>query len=294
MSELAFLVASLWMSVNASVHKFVLLFVNEQMTEHISELATTAYVALPELILALAVVTTLGHIRLWLYDRKNYTALIWAVLYGLPTLVFLVLSLVTVGCSVASITFQMPGPLVVIRALAGYMFAFTSLLYTQLGKPQERDRLTKKDVALAELAQEKDAKIAELNAETTRLNKIISEQKAVIEEQKTALAESKNIQSELIKAAYKSTESALEAYGEECMNWLKSGVKTVSVEEITRYTGHSKRKIEGAINKGLLQLAPRNKELILTSSLVEWLKITPPTASRKDPDTAPLLHVVNG
>lgn len=305
MSELAFLVASLWMSINASVHKFVLLFVNEQMTEHISELATTAYVALPELILALAVVTTLGHVRLWLYDRKNYTALIWAVLYGLPTLVFLVLSLVTVGCSVASITFQMPGPLVVIRALAGYMFAFTSLLYTQLGKPQERDRLAKKDAALAALAQEKDAKIAEmeknnaakiaeLNAETARLNKIISEQKAVIEEQKTALTESKNIQNELIKAAYKTTETALEAYGDECMNWLKSGVKTVSVEDITRYTGHSKRKIEGLINKGILPVSTRNKDLILVNPLVEWLKITPPASGKKDPETAPLLHVVNG
>lgn len=298
MSELVFLVASLWMSINASVHKFVLIWLSQQMTEHISELATTAYVALPELILALAVVTTLGHIRLWSYDKKNYMALLWAILYGVPTLVFLVLSLVTVGCSVASITFQMPEPLVVIRALAGYMFAFTSLLYTQLGKPQERDRLAKKDADLAELAAEKDGKIAELTAErdrkTAELTAEINKLNAIINDQKTALSESKNIQTELIKAAYKSSESALEAYSEECQNWLKSGVKSVEVADITRYTGHSKRKIEAAINKGLLQVSTRNKSLILVNPLVEWLKITPPSNGQKEPDTEPLLHLVNG
>lgn len=297
MSELAFLVASLWMSVNASVHKFVLLFITQQMSEHISELAATAYVALPELIVALAVVVTIGHIRLWLYDRKNYTAVIWAVLYGLPTLVFLFLSLVTVGSSVTSITFQLPGWMIVIRALSGYMFAFTSLLYTQLGNPQERDRLQNKDTMIAELREEMTSKIAELTADrdkkVTELDAEINKLNAIINDQKTLLAESKKAETELIKAVNKSSEMSLQAYSEECQNWLKSGVKSVEVADITRYTGHSKRKIEGAITKGILKVSTRNKSLILVDSLTEWLKITPVSTGQKDPDTAPLLHVVN-
>src|SRR6266699_3550093 len=136
MSECVFLVASLWVSINANVHAFVLLFLSEDVTKHVTELATTAYVALPECIVGLAVVVTLSHTRMVMYTPKDYRAMIWSVLYGLPTLVFLALSLITLGNAVASVTFEMPTGLVVIRALAGYLFAFTSLLYTQIGIPQ--------------------------------------------------------------------------------------------------------------------------------------------------------------
>lgn len=315
-SECAFLVASLWMSVNASVHALVLLAVDEQTTQHITELATAAYVALPELILGLAVVTTIGHVRIWLYNKRNYTAAIWVGLYGLPTLVFLVLSLITLGCSVTSVNFRLPVGLVVVRALAGYMFAFTSLLYTQLGVPQERDRLAKKDGMLAELRQEnavnlsslrqekdtfietlrqeKDGMLAELRGETARLNDLISQQKAELQKQNELLEESKQHQTELLKAVNKSSDSALQAYSEECINWLRSGIKTVSLDEISRYTGHSKRKLANAITAGNLQTAPRNKELILISSLAEWLKNTPPPATKGEQESGPILHIVNG
>jgi len=95
----------------------------------------------------------------------------------------------------------------------------------------------------------------------------------------------------LINAVHKSSEDALQAYSEECLNWLRSGTKTVSLEEITRYTGHSKRKIEGAINKGYLQTASRNKELILVSSLVSWLKSVQPSTGKTE--ETPMLHIVN-
>lgn len=196
-SECAFLIASLWMSVNASVHPLVLLFIDDTTSQHLTELATAAYVALPELILGLAFVTTIGHVRLWLYNRRNYSAAIWTVLYGLPTLVFLVLSLITLGCSVTSVNFRLPEPLIVVRALAGYMFAFTSLLYTQLGVPQEKDKLQKKDDLLAVLRQEKDAMIAELSGKNAQLQEIVQRQNAELQEQKELLAESKNTQLEL-------------------------------------------------------------------------------------------------
>jgi hypothetical protein len=308
----------------------VLLFISEQTSIHISQLATAAYVALPECILGLAFVTLISHIRVWLYNR-SLSAGIWMVLYGLPTVVFLVLSLITLGCSVASTSFQMPEPLIVIRALAGYMFAFTSLLHAQLGVPQECDRLQAKDtiiqekvmnlatlgrekdeiiarlrqentVNLAILGREKDGIIAELRSkaetmiaemrkEKQSLQVTIESQNGEIEKQKGLLVESKTAQSELMKAVDKSEDAALQAYSEECLRWLKSGVKTASVEEIARYTGHSKRKIDSAINRGSLQTAPRNKELILMSSLLPWLKSVQPS-SGKTTEEVPVLHLV--
>ncbi len=102
MSECVFLIASLWVSVNANVHTFVLKFISEQTAQFLTELATTAYVILPECIVGLAVVVTLGHVRTWTHNKRDYRPAIWAVLFGLPTIVFFVLSLVTLGCSVAT------------------------------------------------------------------------------------------------------------------------------------------------------------------------------------------------
>ena len=271
MSELAFLVASLWMSVSASVHPLVLSVIgywtggndqaSEQIAIHISEMATTAYVALPECILALAFITTLGHIRTWLYDRRDLAALIWSVLYGAPTLVFLVLSMITLGCSVVSVTFTLPGPLIIIRALAGFIYAFASLLYWRLGGEQETDRLRKKDDLINDLIhnnRELSDQLEAEKAETARLNQ--------------ALTDSKNTQKRLIEDLNKSADTALEAYGEHCLNWLRSGIKTATADEINQFTGHSKQKISHAIRSGNLQVSPRNKELVLISSLIEWLK----------------------
>jgi len=296
MSECVFLVASLWMSVNSSVHTFVLSIISAQMDARISDLATTAYVALPELILGLAFVTTISHVRTWLYNKHDKTALIWSILYGLPTIVFLVLSLVTLGSSVASSDFQLPQYLVVIRALAGYMFAFTSLLHAQLGIPQEADRLQRKDESIAALQAEmeralealrteKDAMIAGLQKEMQRLS-------ATVASQSDEIGKAKKTQEQLLNAVNKSEDMALQAYSEDCIAWLKSGNKTVSIEEITRYSGLSKRKVEGAISKGLLQTAPRNRDLILVSSLTIWLKSVQPTPAKTD--ETPLLHIVNG
>lgn len=300
MSECVFLIASLWMSINANVHQFVLLFITEKTTTHLTELATTAYVALPECIVALAVVTTLSHIRMVLYS-KDYRAIIWSVLYGLPTIVFVVLSLITLGSAVASATFQMPTPLVIVRALAGYMYAFTSLLYTQLGAPQEADRLSEKDGMLADLRRETDEKLATLEQEKTtmladlrremdekvgRLEQENARLNALIADQKQSLQQQKRQQEELQNAMNKASEDALQAYSLECKAWLKSGVKSVEIADIVRYTGHGKRKIENAITKGLLSTAPRNDKLILVSSLIEWLKNTPLST------TAPMLKLV--
>ncbi len=252
------------------------------MSKHISELATAAYVFLPECILPLAVVIVIGHVRTWLYI-KTWSTGVWAILYGIPTFIFLALSLITLGFSVVSVSFIMPIGLVVTRALAGYMFALTSLLYMQLGAKQERDRLQEKEDKIAELRQEANVKIAELE------QKVLIKEGEVIQ-LKQLLGESKNAEAALIKVLNKSSENALEAYSEECINWLNRDHKTVMIDEITYYTGHNKRRITSAISRGLLKTATRNGELILVSSLREWLEKTPaPTG-----DTLPALHVVNG
>ncbi len=308
MSEFVFVVASLWICLNASVHSFVILFIPEKMTVNLTSLADTAYVGLPELILPLAIVTTISHFRVWLGQKKSIPVIIWLVTFGLPTIIFFAISVTTLGFSLASVGFQLPLPFVIVRGIAAYWYAIASILYIRLGLPQERDRLNEKDtiienlrqentVNLEKMREEKDVMIAQIAREkevmqqsfTAKVNGLTAE----IEHLKTILSETINAKTELQKTVNKSDGMALQAYSEECIAWLKSNHKTVMVDEIPRYTGHSKRKIEEAINKGLLQKSTRNKELILVSSLMEWLKNNQPIRAKVEQDTPPYLHVVN-
>ena len=146
--------------------------------------------------------------------------------------------------------------------------------------------------SLAELGREKDKVIADLTRQNQSLQGMLENHTREIEQQNALLAEYKTVQRQLIEAASKAEESALEAYSEECLRWLKTADKSVSVEDINRFTGHSKRKIAGAITAGKLRTTPRNPDLILLSSLTEWLKDNAPSTS-KDQDSGPMLRVVN-
>lgn len=293
MSELAFILASLWMSVNANVHPFIVhtLGISEDTSINLTYLATTAYVALPECIVVLAVITTIGHIRMVIYNSRAFWPWVWSVLCGLPALFFLILSMITLSNAVANVTFTMPTGWVVVRANAAFIYAFASLLYLWMGKKQEKDRLAEKDAMitdaqmkadqkLADLARDTGAKIADLEKENRRLADLISRQNQDLETQKKQ-------QSDLLNALDKSSRSALQAYSQECIDWLMSGVKSVSAEDIIKFSGHSKRKVNKAIADSKFQPSPRNKNLYLIASVIEWLEQNPPNS---EPD----LYVVNG
>lgn len=299
LSELVFLLASLWVSINANVHLFLVdtLGMSQHLTESLTYIATTAFVALPECIVGLAALTTIGHIRTIAYNPKVFWPWLWATLYGIPALFFLVLSMITLGNAVNDIHFIMPAFWVVCRALAAFSYAFTSLLYVWLGEEQERDRLVEKDQKLATTEAQKDGKISELageiqflkeqlEKETVRLNQIITEQNAVINREKTEKAS-------LVKAINENAESALEAYSEECVRWLRSGVKSVKVEEITRFTGHSNRKVNAANRAGKFKHPGRNQELITIDSLVKWLIENPVNSDNDQDENGTLLRLVN-
>lgn len=281
MSELAFLLASMWMSENSAAHSFVRQFMTEEMTKHLSWWATAAYVGLPVAILPLALLTVINHVRTWNYNRKKRGLLVWCFLYGLPTLVFLTLDVITVACSVLSVNFELPSYLIVARALSAYMFGIVALIYMQIGKEQEVNRLQEKDVLIAQLQErlqalyeEKQEQIRQLTLQIEKQNDELAKVKAhwEAEQKQNAL-----LQNEIQKG----TDDALQAYGEDCVNWLFGGAKSASIKDIHRFTGHSKQKIAKA--KQLKR--SRNPDLILMDSIIEWLKETPPSV--------PQLRIVN-
>lgn len=313
-SDLVFLMASFWMSVNANVHGFVLTLMNEDAAKYLTYLATTAYVALPIFIVGLAVVQTVGHIKMW--NTGGLWSKIWTVIFGIPAVTFFVMDFVTISCSVVNVTFTMPQFFVILRADSAFVFAFGSLIYFFLGKPQERDRLAEKDgkiedlqaemvTSLATLRAEKDRLLADMQAEKDRFMASAKQEKESllstidakndeIESLKSLLTETQKGFSELHRAMNKTEEDALQAYGDGCIQWLKSGIKSANVETITRFTGLSTAKVNNALRRGTLKTTPNNKDLILISSLTPWLRsIAVDFGSDRKTEDIPALKLVN-
>lgn len=150
-SELAFLVASLYVTLNSSVHALIVTVIPESTTVHLSQIATAAYVGLPECILPLGIVTTISHVRTWAYSKRWGVSATWAFLYGIPTLIFLVLSIITISCSLLAVNFQLPDWMIVVRGDTGYAYGIIALVFMYVGKPQEVDRLMLKDESITSL-----------------------------------------------------------------------------------------------------------------------------------------------
>lgn len=302
MSECAFLVAGLWMSLNANVHPLIRESLSEKQTIDFTYYATSAYVALPELIVGLAVMVTVSHIRLAIMTKglTRVIEVIWTIFYGIPAIIFVGLSIFTISHAVADGTFTLDTNWRVIRADAGYTYAFVSVIYSFVGKPMMADLLRKKDRLLAKLREEtkaaiarlkieKDGKIAELEAETTRLHALLQSETTrltgLLEVQRGETRAAKRQQDELMHAMNKASEGGLQAYGEACIAWLKSGIKSATVPDITRYTGLTTAKVNNAIKRGELKGTPNNKDLILLSSLVPWLQSLPGLTARTEQET---------
>jgi len=259
-AECAFLIASLWICLNASVHSLMLAMMSETMTVRLTEISTAAYVGLPECILPLACVVTINHIRTW-WQSRHPVSIVWAVLYGLPTIVFLILSAFTLGHSVLSTDFRLPDWMIVIRALSGFLFAITALLYWQLGKEHDADRLAKKDAEIDRLNQELEAKHRAYSIEIENMTQLLKTSTLQV----NRLAEKASSLDRDVLALYPKVQSI----------WIESGVKTVTLNEIAEVTGLSKQRINAAAKADKFQKDNRNKDKVRVSSVIEWLKTLP-------------------
>lgn len=291
MSECAFLLASLWMSLNSTVHGLILMFMDEKQAIHMSYFATAIFTGLPEVILGLSLLTTINHCKDIRWDKRYWHTWVWPILFGIPTLVFLVLSIITVSCSVLRVNYTMPDWGIVARALAGFGFAIVFFLYEQMGKPcyaKERKAL---EQTIADLEVERDrnkqrfetalntanenfqmALSAKQSEFEYRLNEIVEQGKSQIGHLQNLL-EAKNMQvQKLSERASSLVSQGLENYPKFVEELVTKGVKTVHIDTLSELTGISKRRIASAKS---LQRHSRNKDLIMVNSAIEWLQKQP-------------------
>jgi len=269
-SECIFLMASLWISVNATVHPLMLKVVSEAVSETLSQLSVASFTSLPEVIVGLAFVTTYGHIKTYCLHKKS-SALTWGILFGLPTLVFMVLSLWTLGSSSLHIGYEMPPFIIATRALSGYLYGFLSMIFVLIGKPDYADLVSSKESIIFNLEEiivnQREKMEAEIEQQKNKMQTIISNLTNELETVNVRLIESTNQTRRLVQRAESLERTGIEDYPNVISEWIEKGVKT----EVAAITGHSKRRL----CKAPFQRHNRNKDLIIVSSVIDWLKTAP-------------------
>lgn len=281
-AESAFLLATLWVIVNAVAHKLLTWIMPTHIIELINYLSVIAFSALPELIIIPVTIICLTH---WFeaIQRKSKVSATWALCYTIPTVVFFVMTIAAITTFVStggSTLVPIDGPQLVVRCLAGWMYAVVNMLFKKLGEPHYasnmqglKTALTQKQEEIQQLkSQFEQTLIAKQNEFEYQLSEVTYHSKNQIEHFQNLLDTQNEHVKKLSERAFSLERNGLENFPKVVSELIDQDVKTVSVDRLSELTGISKRRINA--NKSL-QRHSRNRDLIMVNSVIEWLKAMP-------------------
>jgi len=277
-AESAFLIATLWVIINAVAHTLLTWFMPLQMIELFNYLAVISFSALPELIIIPVIITCFTH---WssAVKHRDKTAMIWGTLYSIPTAFFLVMTILAITTFVStggSHFVPADGMQLVIRCLSGWMYAVVNMLFDHLGKPHydsiigglNRELTMLKDKFNLEITELKNRHTSVIDGLNESLTSEIAEVKSENAKLKTNLdAQLKLALSAGLNAADTGVEPLYQMYPSIEKEWIMTNKKSVSLDEIIKVTGINKRRVTNA----RIRKTGRNDALYFVSSVLDWL-----------------------
>jgi hypothetical protein len=135
-AESALLFAVLWISATSVAPGFIEFFMSKDLMQALVWLALIVLALVPEVILANAIVNALRHWQKVTLNRRNLVAWAWALLFTIPTVLFLFLTAYTLNNLVQSGgTFvQASTGIVGLRCFAGWTYGLLELVYAGVGR----------------------------------------------------------------------------------------------------------------------------------------------------------------
>jgi hypothetical protein len=143
-AESALLFAVLWISVTSVAPKLVELFIDEKTMQYILWLALVALALIPEVILGNAIIDVAKH---WLQvarNRQSVMAWTWAILFTIPTVLFLILTALTLNMLAAANgnLVQASSSMLNVRCFAGWTYGLLSIVYVGIGQHNQPTQAT--------------------------------------------------------------------------------------------------------------------------------------------------------
>ncbi len=96
-SETSLMFAVLWITCTSIAPDLIKLVISEQMMQRLVWLAFIVLAIIPEIILANAIVNAVSHWMVVARHQRSVTAWIWAILFTVPTILFFVLTAITLN-----------------------------------------------------------------------------------------------------------------------------------------------------------------------------------------------------
>lgn len=256
-AESAFMLATIYVSVDFVAPQLVkwVLPVTEWRTG-MAELCSIAFTILPELILITSLLEVWKHVVFW-RNGGGKRSLAWAIAYGLPVLVFLIMATFTLGSAVIPHDIEkstLPDFILIARAMAGFAYCIVQAIYA---KGDNYSAL------LNGLKNEAKTALKSLQS---------AEEKITLLEGKLekALEENAQLVQGLQKKAVQENAMTEEAKPEEIIEWLRSlGRSTVSLIDANAVMKMSKRRLDNAVKRGEIR-PTKNREIVFIDSLIEW------------------------
>jgi hypothetical protein len=186
-AETALLFAVLWISGTSVAPHLVELEMSAQTMQYFVSVALIALALIPEIILANAIVNALGHIHT-ASQQRTAVAWAWAVLFTLPTVMFLGLTAYTLNTLVQNGgTFvQASTSLVGLRCFAGWTYGLLEMVFAGVGRrtlkgaqlvitpaqpiPAAAPSVPAQTLAVTPIQQASDGVIQEMKEQIARLN----------------------------------------------------------------------------------------------------------------------------
>lgn len=135
-AESALLFAVLWISATSVAPSLIELVMSEDTMKYFVSFALIVLALIPEIILGNAIITVIDHWRRAALDKENFWGWMWAVLFTVPTLLFLWLTAVTINTLANNDGnfVQASTDLVNLRCFAGWGYGLLAIVYAGIGK----------------------------------------------------------------------------------------------------------------------------------------------------------------
>lgn len=215
-AESAFILATVYVTLNTVAHLLVSWLLPDRAITTLNQISIIAFSVLPELIVVSALAVCFDHWRM-VYTTRRLDAWVWAILYSLPTVVFLGMTVFTitsfVSFEVANTTtvhhmvngklitelvqagsYTATGPMLVTRCLAGWSYGTIRMIFAKLGKPGYTSMITDlktEGVALGDKLKERDDLVTDLQTQVATMQKQIETQGNELIEARIAVATAK-------------------------------------------------------------------------------------------------------
>lgn len=194
-AESAFLLATLWVTINNVAHLIVTWILPASVIQVLNQISVIAFSVLPELIIFAAIKITFDHWRLF-FRSKEKMSLAWAIAYTPFTICFAVMTVLVLSSFVsvqatADVSPQATGAMLVIRCLAGWGYGVIQMLFASIGRQgyaSTIERLNSIIQSVNGTLADRDNTIAGLQSDIVSLQQLADEQEREIVSLKVSLA----------------------------------------------------------------------------------------------------------